>query len=157
MPNHVTRTMLQEKLAEVNRESRTYPTTINRTTRSTNNNSVGNQTVQTEITLVEKTIEKVQGDTMIAVDGTKAKLFNPIPGMKWKCTGVASSDGTFTLEQQLTGLFLTVGNTSYCLGVNGDTKEFEVQINVDEQEITLNQNFINLSYERLVEQGVERK
>ena len=149
--------MLQEKLAEVNRESRTYPTTINRTTRSTNNNSVGNQTVQTEITLVEKTIEKVQGDTMIAVDGTKAKLFNPIPGMKWKCTGVASSDGTFTLEQQLTGLFLTVGNTSYCLGVNGDTKEFEVQINVDEQEITLNQNFINLSYERLVEQGVERK
>ena len=157
MPNHVTRTMLQEKLAEVNRESRTYPTTINRTTRSTNNNSVGNQTVQTEITLVEKTIEKVQGDTMIAVDGTKAKLFNPIPGMKWKCTGVASSDGTFVLEQQLTGLFLTVGNTSYCLGVNGDTKEFEVQINVDEQEITLNQNFINLSYERLVEQGVERK
>ena len=153
----MTRTMLQEKLAEVNRESRTYPTTINRTTRSTNNNSVGNQTVQTEITLVEKTIEKVQGDTMIAVDGTKAKLFNPIPGMKWKCTGVASSDGTFTLEQQLTGLFLTVGNTSYCLGVNGDTKEFEVQINVDEQEITLNQNFINLSYERLVEQGVERK
>ena len=153
----MTRTMLQEKLAEVNRESRTYPTTINRTTRSTNNNSVGNQTVQTEITLVEKTIEKVQGDTMITVDGTKAKLFNPIPGMKWKCTGVASSDGTFTLEQQLTGLFLTVGNTSYCLGVNGDTKEFEVQINVDEQEITLNQNFINLSYERLVEQGVERK
>ena len=153
----MTRTMLQEKLAEVNRESRTYPTTINRTTRSTNNNSVGNQTVQTEITLVEKTIEKVQGDTMIAVDGTKAKLFNPIPGMKWKCTGVASSDGTFTLEQQLTGLFLTIGNTSYCLGVNGDTKEFEVQINVDEQEITLNQNFINLSYERLVEQGVERK
>ena len=149
--------MLQEKLAEVNRESRTYPTTISKTTRSTNNNQVGNQTVQTEITLVEKTIEKVQGDTMIAVDGTKAKLFNPIPGMKWKCTGVASSDGTFALEQQLTGLFLTVGNTSYCLGVNGDTKEFEVSINVDEQEITLNQNYINISYDRLVEQGVERR
>lgn len=157
MPNHVTRTMLQEKLAEVNRESRTYPTTISKTTRSTNNNQVGNQAVQTEITLVEKTIEKVQGDTMIAVDGTKAKLFNPIPGMKWKCTGVAGSDGTFTLEQQLTGLFLTVGNTSYCLGVTGDTKEFEVSINVDEQEITLNQNYINISYDRLVEQGVERR
>ena len=149
--------MLQEKLAEVNRESRNYPTTISRTTRSVNNNPVGNQTIQTEITLVEKTITQVQNDTMIAVDGTKAKLFNPIPGLKWKCTGVASSDGTFTLEQPLTGLFLTVGNNSYCLGVNGDTKEFEVSIDVDEQEITLNQNYINISYDRLVEQGVERR
>lgn len=155
MPEHISRVMLQELLAEVNRESRNYPQAISKT--GTNSNTINNQSVSLDVDISEKQILQVKGDTLIAADGTHAKLYNPLPGINWSCTGVADTNGVFTLNTPLTALILTFGDNNYCLGVTGDTEEFEVKINIDEQEITVNQDYINISYERLVEQGVERK
>lgn len=146
----ITNYMLQKKLAEVNVESRIGAVTL----QNSQNTTTGNQEVGMW-NIVEKQITQVQGDKMITQDGIKAKLYNPMPGMKWYCRGVTGSQGLIALEKPLTGLFLTDGETSYCLGVNGDTDEFEVVIQVGKTEIRVSDLYLSMQSSLTVKNGLE--
>lgn len=146
----ITNYMLQKKLAEVNVESRIGAVAL----QNSQNTTTGNQEVGMW-NIVEKQITQVQGDKMITQDGIKAKLYNPMPGMKWYCRGVTGSQGLIALEKPLTGLFLTDGETSYCLGVNGDTDEFEVVIQVGKTEIRVSDLYLSMQSQLTVKNGLE--
>ena len=147
----ITPYMLQKKLAEVNVESRIGAVAL----QNKSNTNLGNQEVAGGWNLVEKQITQVQGDKMVTKDGIKAKLYNPMPGMKWYCRGVTGSQGFIALEKPLTGLFLTDGETSYCLGVNGDTDEFEVVIQVGKTEIRVSDLYLSMKSSLTVKNGLE--
>jgi len=146
----ITPYMLQKKLAEVNVESR-----IGAVALQNNANTTGNQEVNGGWNLLEKEITQVQGDKMVTKDGVKAKLFNPMPGIKWYCRGVTGSQGLIALEKPLTGLFLTDGETSYCLGVTGDTSEFEVVIQIGNTEIRVSDLYLSMKSQLTVKNGLE--
>lgn len=146
----ITNYMLQKKLAEVNVESRIGAVAL----QNSQNTTTGNQEVGMW-NIVEKQITQVQGDKMITQDGIKAKLYNPMPGMKWYCRGVTGSQGLIALEKPLTGLFITDGETSYCLGVNGDTDEFEVVIQVGKTEIRVSDLYLSMQSQLTVKNGLE--
>ena len=65
--------------------------------------------------------------------------------------------GIIALEKPLTGLILSDGSSSYCLGVLGDTSEFELLFKVGENEIRINDLFINLNTQLLVKNGLEQE
>jgi hypothetical protein len=46
---------------------------------------------------------------------------------------------------------------SYCLGVSGDTSEFELVLKVGSNEIRINDLFINLDTKLLVKNGLEQE
>ena len=148
----VTNHELRKKLAEVQLESRIGIRGI-----TTGSGQIQGGDVNPDVSFTEKRINRVQGEDMIAVDGTRGKLFMPMPGLKWKCRGVASQDGLIWLEKELTGLFVTSGNTSYCIGVWGDTNEFEVLLQVGSNEIRVNDLFVNLNTSMLVKNGLEER
>lgn len=146
----ITNHMLRKKLAEVNVESRIGAVALQ-------TGKTGTAQDNGLLTLIEKKITKVQGDKMITDDGIKAKLYFPIPGVKWVCRGVTGSAGVVSLEKPLTGLFIGDGETWYCLGVDGDTKEFEVLLKVGDTEIRISDLFINFKAKLCVKNGVEAK
>ena len=147
----VTNHELRKKLAEVQRESRLGIRGI------TSGSGAIEQDNGAPLFVEEKRINRVQGDEMIAVDGTRGKLFLPMPCLKWRCLGVAAQNGLIVLEKELTGLFLSDGSVSYCLGVFGDTDEFEVLLKVGENEIRINNLFVNLNTKMLVKNGLEEE
>jgi hypothetical protein len=61
------------------------------------------------------------------------------------------------LEKPLLGLILSDGVESYCLGVSGDTSEFELVLKVGSNEIRINDLFINLNTQLLVKNGLEQE
>ncbi len=149
MPEMVTKYMLQKQLAHVSRETRNGISGISSNTSSSEADEIAPWFV------LEKKINKVQGDEFIATDGTRGKLYYPFPCLKWRCLGVTGSNGIITLEQELTGLFVSDGKKSYCLGVWGDTKEFEVLLQVGNNEIRLNNLFLNVKADMYVANGLE--
>lgn len=145
----ITNYMLQKKLAEVNVESRIGAVALQNKSNTSASQEVGSWNI------VEKKITQVQGDKMIAEDGTKAKLYNPMPGLKWYSRGVTGNQGLIALEKPLTGLFLTDGETSYCLGVTGDTSEFEVVIQIGNTEIRVSDLYLSMKSQLTVKNGLE--
>lgn len=145
----VTNHELRKKLAEVQIQSNNGIRGI------TTGSGEIQQNGSTNNTFTEKRINRVQGEDMIATDGTRGKLFMPIPGLKWKCCGVAAQNGLVVLEQELNGLFVTQGDKSYCLGVWGDTSEFEVLLQVGSNEIRVSDLFVNMSANMFVKNGLE--
>lgn len=157
MADHITRYMLKQQIAQVNRESLLGTGSLTSpSSTSTNNNPINIGDVKTNISISEKRITKIKGDIMIAADGTEAKLFSPIPGISYECRGAIAANGITSLEKELTGLFLRVDNTSYCLGVSGATNEFDIKIQVDTNLFEINRDFINMKYNHLIKNGVEK-
>lgn len=148
----VTNHMLRKKLGEVQQQSQIGIRGISTPTSATGN---GGDTI--EYTLTEKQITTVQNEFMVCKDGTKAKLFSPLPGLKWRCTSPVGGQGIIALEKPLTGLILSDGSVSYCLGVSGDTSEFELLLRVGSNEIRINDLFINLNTKLLVKNGLEQE
>ena len=145
--------MLRKKLGEVQQQSQigirgiASPTTTTTTdTEETSN-----------LTITEKQITTVQNEYMVCKDGTKAKLYSPIPGIKWRCTSPVGSQGIIALEKPVTGLIISDGSTSYCLGVTGETSEFEVLLRVGKNEIRINDLFVNVNTKLLVKNGLEEE
>jgi len=152
----VTNHMLRKKLGEVQQQSVvgirgiSTPTNTATVTGGDNNDTTG-------FILTEKQITTVQNEYMVCNDGTKAKLLSPLPGISWRCTSPVGSQGLIALEKPLTGLILSDGSTSYCLGVTGDTSEFELVLKVGSNEIRINDLFINLNTKLLVKNGLEQE
>lgn len=149
----VTNHELRKKFEEVQQQSQigirgiATPTHINTETEETNSGFI----------ITEKEINGVQNDMMLCTDGTKAKLYSPLPGIKWRCTNAVGSQGLIALEKTLKGLILNDGTTNYCLGVSGDTSEFELLLKVGKNEIRINDLFINLNTKLLVKNGLEQE
>ena len=55
----------------------------------------------------------------------------------------------------LKGLFINDGDTSYCIGVNGATDEFEIRMQVGNNEIRLNNTFLNITAPHITKNGLE--
>lgn len=108
-----------------------------------------------KVTFFEQEITKVINNTVITSDNVKAKLYNPLPCFFWKCIGVANNDGVIILEKPIRGLFLSDGEDTVCLGVDGDTNEFELRIVVGENEIRVNETFLNIVTKHLIINGLE--
>ena len=145
----VTNHMLRQKIAEINRKTRYIPVS---------SGSAATPTALAEegtVLLSEKKIVAVQGDYMITEDGVKSKLYNPMPCLHWKCLVSPDSNGKMTLKKALTGLFVTDGADSYCLGVSGSSDEFEVRFQVGTNEVRLNNTFLNLNASHIVKNGLE--
>ena len=148
----VTNHMLRKKLGEVQQQSQigvrgiSSPSTTTQETEETVN-----------LTVTEKQITTVQGEYMVCKDGTKAKLYSPLPGISWRGTSPVGGQGIIALEKPLTGLILSDGSSSYCLGVLGDTNEFELLFKVGANEIRINDLFINLNTQLLVKNGLEQE
>lgn len=148
MSELVTNHMLRKQLAVMSRETRNGVTGISTSTGNNNQEEV-------PLFLEEKQINRVQLDEFIAVDGTRAKLFLPMPCIKWRCTSQGTTTSMIQLEKELTGLFISDGKTAYLLGVWGDTHEFEVLLQSGENEIRLNNLFLNVKANLYVANGLE--
>lgn len=148
----VTNHMLRKKLGEVQQQSQIGVRGISSPSPSTQETE---ETVN--LTVTEKQVTTVQGEYMVCKDGTKAKLYSPLPGISWRCTSPVGGHGIIALEKPLTGLILSDGSTSYCLGVLGDTSEFELLFKVGANEIRINDLFINLNTQLLVKNGLEQE
>lgn len=153
----VTNHMLRKKLGEVQQQSQVGLRGISTPTSSTGSVSGGDSNDASDFVLTEKQVVTVQGEYMVCKDGTKAKLFSPLPGLSWRCTSPVGSQGIIALEKPLTGLIISDGSVSYCLGVSGDTSEFELLLRVGENEIRINDLFINLNTKLLVKNGLEQE
>lgn len=156
MTKLITNHMLRQKLSEVNTQARIGTPTISGTL------AVAPQTdtiqAKETVNIRELEITKMKDKTMIASDGTQGELFYPMPAMTYECKGVIGANGIFTLDKPLKGLFITTSDDkTYCLGVNGDTDEFEVKIKCGKNVIQVNKNFISINYNLFVENGVERQ
>lgn len=149
MPELVTNHMLRKQLAKMSRETRNGVTGISTNTASSEADELA------PLFMTEKKINRLQGDEFIATDNTRGKLYYPLPGVKWKCRGAVGPNGVVTLEQELTGLFVSDGSKSYLLGVWGDTKEFEVLLKIGDNEIRLNDLFVNMKSNMFVVNGLE--
>ena len=145
----VTNHMLRQKIAEINRKTRYISTGSGGASTSSALREEGT------VLLSEKKIVAVQGDYMISEDGVKSKLYNPMPCLHWKCLVSPDSNGKMVLSKQLTGLFVTDGADSYCLGVSGSSDEFEVRFQVGTNEVRLNNTFLNLNASHIVKNGLE--
>ena len=151
----VSRYELKKKLQEVQKLNNTVPVGLGG---SNINNNITETTTSEDsntLTIQEKKIVKVKTTTMICSDGTQAELYNPLPGTFWKCLGTPDTNGIITLKNQLTGLILTDGNKSYCIGVKGNTNEFELRCVIGKNEVRLNKTFLNIVASSLVKNGLE--
>ena len=153
MARNITPYMLKKQLHIVNQESQI----IRGISTSTANNAVNNAEDKHGVDLVQKKVTQVQGDTLIAEDGSKAHLLSPIPGMAWTCLGVASNTGLVTLEKPFQAYFLTDGVDTVCLGVTGLTDEFELSFKAGDNEVRVNKEFVNIKTKHLIKNGVEQK
>lgn len=155
MTKQVTNHMLRQKLSEVNTHARIGTPSISGTLALAPQTDT--ITADAKVNIRELEITKMKDKTMIATDGTQGELFYPMPAMTYECKGVIGANGIFTLDKPLKGLFITTSDDkTYCLGVNGDTDEFEVKIKCGDNVIQVNKNFININYNTFVENGVER-
>lgn len=155
----VSRHELKKKLQEVQKLNNSVPIRIGGTNIN-NNITESTTTTATEVnvpTITTKKIIKVQLNKMITEDGTTAELYNPLPGVFWKAVGTPDPNGTITLKNPITGLFITDKNNSYCIGVTGDTEEFELRCVLGKNEIRINNSFLNIATQSLVKNGVEEK
>lgn len=142
----VTNHMLKKKFAEVNREVRVITTNANP------------QQVLEEtgtVLIYTQKITKVQGDYVITEKNIKAKLYNPIPCIHWKCLVTPDKNGIMTLKKSIEGLFIDDGTHQYCLGLTGVTDEFEIRLQVGTNEIRLNDLFLNVNVPHLILNGTE--
>lgn len=114
----------------------------------TSNNNVN-------ISLGIKRIKKIKSSVMICEDGTEAPLFSPMPGLYWKCIARCDDNGVATLAKKVEGLILSLDGNSYCLGISGATDEFEVRMQVGQNEVRLNDDFLNLAAQHVVINGLE--
>lgn len=153
MARNITPYMLKKQLHIVNQESQI----IRGISTSTANNTVNNAEDKHGVDLVQKKVTQVQGDTLIAEDGSKAHLLSPIPGMAWTCLGVATNTGLVTLEKPFQAYFLTDGVDTVCLGVTGLTDEFELSFKAGDSEVRVNREFVNIKTKHLIKNGVEQK
>lgn len=151
---NVTNHMLRKKLAEVNRESRAG-------VRGISTASTQNLTNEEEpLYLQEKKIVKIAKNTLIAEDNTKALLLNPLPSVKYKCIGIANSQGNITLTQPFKAIIIGDGQEkNYCIGIHPDTvtDEFEIIIDCKDTKININNTFLSTQTKTRIENGVERK
>lgn len=147
---NVTNEMLRKMFAETVEQSRQYL--------KVQNSGTGRATLDDTIntTLSVKEVVKVQNDTLIASDGSKAQLLSPMPCLYWKCTGAnVDGNGVVTLRNKLRAVFISDGETTYCFGVSGYSDEFELRLQVGTNEIRLNNLFLNLNAPSIVKNGVE--
>lgn len=145
MTKTITKEVLKKKLAGVQ-----LGTGYNRSATSGNNGSE-------EVSFIfEKQIVKIKNDTVITNDGITARLFSPLPCLHWKCLVSPNSAGECVLENALTGLFVVDSdNTYYCIGVNGNSSEFELRIQFGSSEVRMNKDFLNVVTKHLVKNGLE--
>jgi len=143
----VTNYALMQKISEINKKSRTIPTGRQQ--------KVNILDEEGTTALFTQKIVKVQGDTVITDKNQKAKLFNPMPCLFWKCTVAPDKTGVSTLSKAVEGLFIDDGTNIYCLGVAGASDEFEVRFHVGDSEVRVNSKYINLKSEHIVENGSE--
>ena len=153
MTKNITTHMLRKQLHLVQQESQI----IRGVSTSTTNNVVNNAQDKHGVDLVQKKVTQVQGDTLIAEDGSKAHLLSPLPGMSWLCLGVANSDGLVMLEKPFNAYFLTDGVDTVCLGMSGLTDEFELSFKAGDSEVRVNKEFVNIKTKHLIKNGVEQK
>lgn len=129
---------------------------------SNNNLNAGSAQVNTteetnKISCSMKRITKVQSSTVICEDGTKAYLLSPIPGLHWKCMARADEKGLCTLAKTINGLILITEGDNYCLGISGATDEFEIRMHIGQNEVRINNEFLNLAAQHVVLNGLEVK
>lgn len=144
----VTNHMLRKKMAQVNQAVRTYNPIMNNTQSSIPDEETGIQISTEKITAI-------QSDTVITDKGSKAKLFNPIPCLHWKCMNTPDASGVMQLRNSLEGLFIDDGVNKYCIGVSGTSEEFEIRLQVGTNEVRLNNLFLNISTSHFVLNGLE--
>lgn len=152
MSKNVTNHMLRKQFAETIEASRQY-LIKNSGTSGTGTASLVDDKISTTVTVMN--IVKVQGNYVITDNGDKAELFNPMPCLFWKCVGSADKNGVITLRNRLKGLFISDDTSIYCLGVSGQSDEFEVRMQVGDNEVRLNNLFLNLSAPHIVKNGLE--
>lgn len=146
----VTNYMILQKLAEVNKKTRSLPT-------SSSSQKVNFLDEEGTVSLFVEKIVKVNGDTVISEKNKKARLYNPMPCLFWKCTVTPDTNGVATLSKPLEALFIDDGSNVYCLGVMGSSDEFEVRFHVGDNEIRLNKNFLNIKAKTITQNGLEVK
>lgn len=145
----VTNEMLRRQFAKTVEVSRQYMITQNKE----NSTPLLDTKISTSLSVAN--IVKVKGSTVYTNDGLTAELFNPMPCLFWKCTGTPDKNGVITLQKPLRGLFIHDGDDVYCLGVTGASDEFEVRFHVGENEVRLNDLFLNMKAKSIVINGLE--
>lgn len=143
----ITNYMIQKKLAYINQQSRQLNSTVQ--------SRVNPITEEGTVELREETITQVKGDVMITREGSRGRLFSPMPCLHWKCTATPDGNGVMTLKSPVKGLFLDDGVDTYCLGVDGASDEFEVRLHVGDGEVRLNNSFLNIKSSHIVRNGLE--
>lgn len=144
MTKNVTNYMLRQALGNVVRHAQHSNTT-----------SINTDSENSLHSLMEKVVVKVCNNTLICEDGTEAQLVSPIPGLFWKCTTKADENGIITLKKPIGALIITSDEINYCLGIIGQSNEFEVQIKLGKNNIRVNNMFVNISGNHVVCNGVE--
>jgi hypothetical protein len=107
--------------------------------------------------LMEKVVTKVSGNTLICEDGTEATLVSPLPCLFWRCINTPDDKGVATLRKPVGALIITSNEINYCLGIIGESSEFEVFIRVGRSHLKVNSHFISLMSKHLVLNGIEEK
>ena len=156
MARNITPFMLRKQLHMVQKESQSIRGISSNTSNTVNTGTITNNN-EKQISLVTKTVTQVKGDTLIANDGVTARLLSPLPGLKYNCLGVANTQGIITLEKPFEAVFISDGVDTVCLGVSGETNEFELVYSAGENEIRINKEFINIKTKHLIKNGVEVK
>ena len=144
----ITNNDLRQKLAEVQQLSR-Y---TNKTTQTTKEAALKEE--GTVFLTVEKVI-KIKGNRIITDRNTTATLYNSTPGLYWKATGTPDKNGYITLKKPFNALIIADGTNNYVLGVDGATNEIEIRFHVGDNEIRLNNDFININGKHIIVNGLE--
>jgi hypothetical protein len=144
----VTNHMLRQKIAEINRKTRYIHTDGKQGTALDDEGTV---------LVYETTTSKVKDNMFILDNGKRARLYNPCPGVYWKCIGKARTDGVVVLSNPLGVLVLDDGDSLYVLGVSGSCPEFEVRLQVGDSEVRLNNEFLNIVSGHVIRNGIEEQ
>lgn len=155
MVRNITPYMLRKQINMMQEQSQSVRGISTNT--GTKYNTGNNTSQENKISMVTKNITQMLGDTLIADDGSKARLLSPIPGMSFTCLGVANNQGIITLEKPFQAVFITDNVDTVCLGVSGLTDEFELVYSAGENEIRINKEFVNIKSKHLIKNGVEVK
>ena len=145
----VTNEMLRKQFAKTVEASRQYILT---TSKNTGTPILDNK-ISTSISIAN--IVKIKENMVYTDTGLVAELFNPMPCLFWKCTGTPDKNGLITLQKPIRGLFIEDDGDAYCLGVTGASDEFEVRFHVGENEVRLNDLFLNMKARSIVINGLE--
>ena len=155
----ITNYVLRQQLQNIanSKSNRVSSTTTNTTTGSAATSSDTDNTVKIETKKFNKLTN--YSEEIVFYDGTKAKILQPAPFVKWTSKKTDSA-GNSTLDSEMEATILTVGNQRVVLGFSstncGLSHQLELLVDLGESEVIINDEYLSIRTKHLAENGVEK-